>query len=722
VTTGRPDPRAVREATSEPSRREPSTGAALGPVRAGGVTRILDLRDGTPRTVAVGAAGAEPSTVTSVELAVVLDTARWRHDIPVWRHRVATPGTDDAGWSWPDIDDDAWRVVPHLQPVLVARASGGHWFRTRVAVPEAFAGAPAQLVLGGLDGHDWARYRVWVDGVEVADRRGNGRIREPHHITLMPSEAGRVALGGLNGALIAVRCEGLDRDVPGRPAGELDHHLFQDWLLDQYIAVGDPPTSVIDDFVARGEARSLPDGGLEVTVASVTHPELAATLRYAPEGDVVRKRVTLANEGVGTLHVLDVVLDDLRGVARATLGGRGQPAFIGDAFLGIEHPAGVTQVDDARVRAVQMPGVTLGPGERWQACPVVLGGDQPGGVDASFRRYIEALRPRPARRVTVYSPLGWYDFTNPADPLPELTAELVDVNLDQLAEAATVGARFDVYMFDDWWERTDLGSFRRSTFPGGTDPLVERVEAQGMRSGLWWATSRAVWSSDHAPGIEGSWANDPSHDASLDLSGGEWRWIEEFTNLFVGERRLCLAAEPYRSMYLEAIPRQVAALRAAVLKLDCVVLHCTSSAHDHRPGRHSMEPMVDALVDLIQRCRGASPDLRALWYWGFRSPWYLLWGDVAFDKGLLMEAATVASSPAPTTRQSLTLNVDQAIRHARWLPLRLQDSLGVWIGDVAWCNRIGVEAWPEAMLIDAARGSDLVQLWGDLTLLHAEDR
>ena len=26
----------------------------------------------------------------------------------------------------------------------------------------------------------------------------------------------------------------------------------------------------------------------------------------------------------------------------------------------------------------------------------------------------------------MYSALGWYDFTNPADPLPELTAALVD--------------------------------------------------------------------------------------------------------------------------------------------------------------------------------------------------------------------------------------------------------------------------------------------------------
>ena len=119
----------------------------------------------------------------------------------------------------------------------------------------------------------------------------------------------------------------------------------------------------------------------------------------------------------------------------------------------------------------------------------------------------------------MYSALGWYDFTNPADPLPELTAELVTENLDQLEALADQGVRFDIYMFDDWWERSDLGSFRRATFPDGPGALVERLESMGMRAGLWWATTRAVWSAAETPGIEPSWANDPTHSALADEVG-----------------------------------------------------------------------------------------------------------------------------------------------------------------------------------------------------------
>jgi hypothetical protein len=110
-----------------------------------------------------------------------------------------------------------------------------------------------------------------------------------------------------------------------------------------------------------------------------------------------------------------------------------------------------------------------------------------------------------------------------------------------------------------------------------------------------------------------------------------------------------------------------------------------------------------------------------IWYWGFRSPWWLKYGDVAFDKGLKMEAASPASSPGPSYRQSVSLNVDQAIQHATLLPLPLQDSLGVWLGHVAWANRMGKEDWRDAFLLDVARGSAFVQLWGDVGLLDRSD-
>jgi hypothetical protein len=72
-------------------------------------------------------------------------------------------------------------------------------------------------------------------------------------------------------------------------------------------------------------------------------------------------------------------------------------------------------------------------------------------------------------------------------------------------------------------------------------------------------------------------------------------------------------------------------------------------------------------------------------------------------------------------RQSISLNVDQAVRHAELIPLECQDSLGVWLGNVAWANRLGKEEWRDAFLLDLARGSTVEQLWGDLELLDDGD-
>jgi hypothetical protein len=688
-------------------------------IEAGGVAREIEVRDGIARTRRLVPAGRSAIEVEGTELVVVLDTADWRLDIAAWRWRQSA--TAPAGWDDPGTDDADWKVVPTLHPVISARADAPSWFRARIELPAHLEGSDLFVVLGGLDDQDWDRYEVRLDGALLDEWRGDGRIREPRRIRIAPgTEAyGRLPFGG--SVLLAVRGEGLSRRHPGIAEGELEHHYFADWLVDQYVAAGEP-TRVVDDFRVV-EARGGRDGQpLELRLESGDVPGLAATLRYRADGPYVRKDITLLDRGQRPLAILDVVTDRWAGTIEPSAGGRGVPVVIDRIFTGIEHPAGVARTAPGRVELVEMPGVTLEPGGEWRSQAVVLGAaGATGSVDEAVRDHVLGLRPRTDERIRVYSALGWYDFTNPADPLPELNEELVLASLDQLAHLAEGGARFDIYMFDDWWDWEDLGRFRPSAFREGPAASVERLEGLGMRAGLWWATTRAAWSTRDRAGLEPSFANAPDFGASIALAGGEWRWLEEFTGLMIGERRFCLASEPYRTHALESLPVVVGETRAGLLKLDCAVLHCTSSEHGHRAGRHSVAPMVETIIEIVDRCRAVSDDLRVVLYWGFRSPWYLRYADQLFDKGLLMEAATVASSPAPTIRQSLSTNLDQAIRHARFLPLRLQDSLGIWIGDVAWCNRIGKEEWREALLLDLARGSDLVQLWGDLALLDELD-
>ncbi len=688
-------------------------------LRGGTVERELIVDGDRLATTAIRFDGSETVACESTELAVIVSTHAWRHDIPMWRwHRVTEPAGDSM--AQPQLDDSEWRIVPHLHPVFDAIDDAESWFRARIPVPPATDGQ-RWLVIGGFDDEDWTSYAVYLDGSLLDAWESAGRLREPRRIPLRDDDPAIATLDDGRSAVLAVRVSGLARPSDKLQAGEREHYFFQGWLLDQYVAIGEP-TLRIDDFVVVDHGL-LTDGALIVSLRSPSVPSLTASLRYTPTGAGIRKSIDLNNSSTETITVLDVIGEDLVGHLAATGGGRGQPVMLSDSgFIGIEHPAGVNLCDEHAIRITQMPGVDLGGESSWAARTIMLGGSGSAGAAAAFREYIRDLRPRPTDRLRVYSALGWYDFTNPADPLPELTAELVTENLRQLHELRAQGAAFDVYMIDDWWEPTDLGQFRRRGFPDGGAALAAEIRAEGMEPGLWWATTRLLWTAAEAPGLSASYANDPSFGGEVALAGGTWRWLEEFGNLFIGERRLCLASEPYRSMFLEAIPSQVAALGLALLKLDCVVLHCTSSDHDHRPGRHSMEPMVDALQDLIDRCLEIRPDMRVVWYWGFRSPWYLGMGDMVFDKGLLMEAATPSSDPFPTSRQAMSLNVDQSIEHGATLPLELQDSLGVWIGDVAWCNRVGREEWREAYLLDVSRGSDLVQIWGDLTLLDASDR
>jgi hypothetical protein len=680
----------------------------------------LAIRDGTLSTTALHVGDRDPVTLDTTELALILHTATWRRDIAIWRWRTTTSGTDE-GLADPGLDVSDWRIVPHLHPVFDATTAADSWFRTELSIDHDAGDGPITIGLGGLDDEDWSSYAVYLDGSQLDAWDGHGRIREPHRIVLDATDPRNAGLRDGRPHVLAVRARGLQRSSWRVQPGEREHYFYQGWLLDQYVAVGTPTTRVDDFVVERHEAMA--DGGHVVVLRSWSFPMLSATIGYAGTNDGIRKRIEVTNGGTKPITVLDVVVEDWRGHLDASGGGRGQPVHLGQTgFAGIEHPAGVNQCDRDRLLLVQMPGATVAAGATWVARPAIVGAAVGHTSDEAFRAYVRGLRPRPDARLRVYSPLGWYDFTNPADPLPELTADLVAENLKQLRDLRADGGAFDVYMIDDWWEPTDLGAFRRRTFPDGHTPVAGAIRYSGMEPGLWWATTRALWTSSEAPGVDKSLANHPDYGAPVALAGGAWRWLEEFGNLFIGERRFCLASEPYRSMFLEAIPNLAEELGLALLKLDCVVLHCTSSEHDHWPGRHSVEPMIDALEALIDRCTRVQPGIRVVWYWGFRSPWYLALGDMVFDKGLLMEAATPASAPLPTSRQAMSLNIDQSIEHASTTPLELQDSLGVWIGDVAWCNRVGRHEWQEAYLLDAARGSDLVQLWGDLTLLNTDDR
>jgi hypothetical protein len=691
--------------------------------RVGGASarRCLRLVPGAaPATVAVEADGA-PLDLAGPELALALDRSTWRHDVHGWRYARVAPDDADRSPATPDFDDGAWRRAPHLHVVHDAEHAGDAWLRHRFALPAELDGEALTFLLGGRDDEDWQRYTVYLNGTEVFAGEGAGVWRTAHRFVVAPADdAYRAAHFGADNVL-AVRVGALQRPLTARQRVESEHYLFQGLLLDQAIAVGDP-RAVVERFHVEHVEGS--ERELHVALRSDDAPGLEVALHYEAEGRVLRKRAVVRNDGPQPVRLLELRLDALAADG-TTRGGRGAPVFGERFFAAIEHPAGVSMGSHGRVELWQLPGALLEPGATFASEPAVLGlaaADQT--VAEAFLDRVRGFSTRTDESLSSYSALGWYDYTNPTDPLPTLTEELARENLADGDAVRAAGARFDVWMIDDWWSPDDLGRFR-DAFPSGGPGLAAAIEEHGLSPGLWWATTRGLWISSQAPGMERALAGGVPLEPQplVEAASGAWSWNDEFASLFLHEPRFCPAAEPYRGYALDAIPRHVDELGLKLLKLDCATLHCTASHHEHMAGIYSVEPIMNALIEVVARCRAVDPRLWVIWYWGFRSPYWLRFGDLVFDKGIKLEAASPASQPAWSVRQSISLNVDQSIEHARdLLPLESQDSLGVWIGNVAWANRLGKEEWRDGFLLDAARGSRLLQLWGDVTLFDEDDR
>jgi hypothetical protein len=686
--------------------------------------RLLEIGAAGIRTVAIEVTDGRHVATGGDELALVLDTARWRRDIESWRHRTSDADGTLEGFHHHDIDDASWVEVPHLHPDYHPSFRGHAWFRTRVEIPEEFRGEPITLGLGGMDDEDWLAYRVFLNAIEIdAWETGKG-WREAHQIRIDPNDPRYNLMRFDRANLIVVEARDLDRPTDGVSEDEAEHLFYHGWLLDQYVAVGEPFARLAAHEVT--DVREAGDGSLEVDVTMLGQGGLAATIAYTAVGELLRKQVTIRNDGNEVARVLDVVIDDLRhDDAETSRGGRGQPVFSADLFLGVEHAGGLAQGTPDSVRLVELIGSDVTPSSELECAPSVIGAKGAAtSIDAAFRRYVLGLRPRREDRLVVYSALGWYDYTNPADPLPVLTEALLDENLAVLSELGHHGVDFDVYMLDDWWDPSDFSRFRPDTFPSGGEAIGQRLAAHGLRFGMWNATTRAVWTAEHAPGLDASIAGGVARTSDVARPAdehGQWFWDEEFAFLANGEKRFCLASEPMRGYLVGSVEKHARELELGVLKLDCATPHCTSSDHDHRAGKYSVRPMIDTIAQVAAAARRGSPDVAVMWYWGWRSPWMLAHGDIMFDKGLKLEAASPASIPAPTFRQGVTLNIDQSTRFGRAIPLPLQDSLGVWIGHVAWANRMGREGWRDAFLLDIARGASIVSFWGDVSLFDAED-
>jgi hypothetical protein len=678
-------------------------------------------------------AGGSSDLSHNSELYIKIASHEERIDIPWWYTHT---GPDDDTSSPDDeqgyrqhffmpegVEDNTWNATLNLlQHGFLGVAAppifnGYVWFRQHFFLPKVPSQKPVSLCLGGYDQQDWKQYWVWVNGNAVAQWKNEivkGRWQDPHTITLHPGTPEYNALNFGQQNLIAVRTFGADKSCADIRPEALDRYAFDGRLCDQYLTVGTPFKEVSSFRVVRS-GMAIADNKSTLLCELQVDDELMIKLYYQLDGFSRRKWIDITNISTKTMTVLDIELDRLSLGNTRTEGDFGDPVILEDGFCAVEHPAGLSQISgNGDIRLRHFPGKTLLPNESMTSKTAIVAVSKTGVGKEQFRTSIEQRSPRKGLR-SIYDPLGIRGLDD--DTCWVLNDDEMIENVKHMRFLRNAGVTFDYYVPDvGWQDQTgDMTQYWPQCFPNGAKPVVDQVHDAGMKWGLWFAATMADWGAGQNP------VNVPSRTA---IPGGVWPPYA-YRNGFESRndlRQFCIASEPYRSQLKNAILWHIHEEKLDFFKLDCGIYYCNNPAHEHMPGKYSVEAAYDATIEIAQAVRAISPEIYIMWYWGIRSPFFALFGDSIFESRLHMEGASTSDYPALFFRDAVTLALDQATSLADLIPPRNKDSLGIWLTDTSWGNSMRKERWREALVMDLGRGNLLFpQIWGDLNLLSEDD-
>jgi hypothetical protein len=463
------------------------------------------------------------------------------------------------------------------------------------------------------------------------------------------------------------------------------------------------------EFVLAGPVEFAPQADRATMRLRSADGAITAVLSYWTDemARIVHKSAEIVNAGAAPLRVLSVVLGRYRVKARTEGGERGFPLYLdGQFFVSLAHPAGFAHIENGQVVLRQYPGVKLAPGQRFHSMEAVYGVSPENGAREAF---VEHIRSRMRRIVRGHR--GPYAVLEAFGGQPDgdfyCKESYLLEHLAKVEKSLNAGGpRFDFYCTEFWHDSAgDLTTFHPKNFPHGYARVRDEILRLGMKPALWIDSGGLPdWTIGRNPAVRGCFTE------------GD------------GRGQLCRASEPINSMYKQAFIHQVRANKVGLLKFDnlgpdCQPPGCNNPAHGHLPGPlYSVEAIHSAVIDFLQALDKACPEVFIILYWGYRSPWWLLYGDMYFESGLHIEGASAADCPAPFARDSVTLRLDQAqslIRDTPWLG---KDSLGIWLSEWPWNSCVGKGRWQEGLVMDMFRGNLLAQIWTDTNFLTPAER
>ncbi len=677
-------------------------------------------------------------TLSSVrELSLTFSAAQYRIEVPWWHFRFGpdenpvSPTQEQGlqrGYHLPDTSDEEWGATDNLLLRSLRGVERGAdsiiydgygWFRRWFELPRDAEGKEIVAVLGGYDYQDWNEYWVYLNGIEIGHRLSSGRWRSPAQFAVVPNSPhyASVRFGPGQKNLLAVRTRQYERRFGGLSDEVLRHYVFDPVLVDQFVTVGKPYYELADFEVQGGKQARESRAVFELRSSS---QPVRIFAHYELDGPTRRKWLEITNEGSKEMLLLDLQLDSLTFGKPTSEGGLGEPVMVNEeAFCAIEHPAGLNQGSDGRVRMLHFPARHLKPGDTTRSYTSLVSVSKVGQALEHFTSYIQERSPRKQKALAIYDPFG---INNQWGGCPTLNDVEMLNGLDRLKKWQEIGFRFDYYVPDTGWvdHASDLTRFAPQCFPNGPAKVVERVKALGMKFGLWFGTSWGAASCSDYP---------PVWPCQVPAPGGPSKpgpppmvYRNGYPEGGGPAATLCVASEPYFSILKNAILYHIQESSLNLFKLDGGNYYCNSTHHDHLPGKYSVEAMYDRLLEIVANARKIAPDIYVMWYWGVRSPFFALHGDSIFESGLYMEGSGTSWFPTLYYRDSVTLNLDQSTWFAKTVPPINKDSLGVWLADTRWGNFMGNRRWKEALVMDLGRGNLLFpQLWGDIYLLDKED-
>ena len=669
----------------------------------------------------------------SQEIQLTFSAAKARIEIPWWRTKVG-PDRDTAspdgergylgGYHLEDYPGEAhWSNTLNLllrgvdssgiPPVF----NGYAWFRQQFELPGQASGEPLTFCLGGYTQEDWNQYWAYVNGIEIGYWKKSGRWRQPEQLALRPGLAGydKLRFGGGKKNLLAVRTFQCDKRFEGVSDEILDRVIFEARLADQFIAVGQPYRHVADFKLRSGLADASGKRSWWYFDAVNGEEQIQLRVHYELDGFTRRKWFEVKNTGETERLLLDVNLDDFHLDDPMREGDYGQPLIAaGELFCAVEHPAGVNQGMSGRVLLRHFPGKNLPAGGSFTSKVSLIGVGPQGEGREQFLEYIRSRSPRKGL-VSIYDPFGINGF--PDAPCWTLDDREMLGTMDLLEKWQKEGMKFDYYVADVGWQDRagDMTQFWPQCFPNGPDEVIHRASQLGMKWGLWFSGTAGEWGIGENPRIGPSQTIVPGgKPVRVEYRDGfaEDDWRQQF----------CLASEPYFTIFRDGLLEHIRRYHLQFYKIDNSSYYCNNPQHGHLPGKYSTEASFDALIQIAQATRQANPDIYIMWYWGVRSPFFLLYGDSIFEKRISLEASSTGDYPALFFRDAVTLALDQGTEFCEFIPPMSRDSLGIWITDTRWGNSMRKERWQEAAVMDLGRGNLLFpQIWGDLYLFDDRD-